>query len=76
MERISVTCRLDQDDVVFLDKLAELTERDRSFLIKKAVSEFIAQQKWQVEEVGRTLADVEAGKVLTEKEFDADMKKW
>ena len=76
MERVSVTCRLEQEDVVFLDKLAELTERDRSFLIKKAVTDFIATQKWQVEEVELARAEAREGKVLSEKEFDADMKTW
>ncbi len=76
LEKVPVTCRLEHDDVVFLDKLAELTERDRSFLIKQAVTDFIATQKWQVEEVERARAEATEGKVLTEKEFDADMKKW
>ncbi len=76
MEKVPVTCRLESDDVVFLDKLAEVMDRDRSFLIKQAVTDFIATQKWQVEEVERARAEARAGKVLAEKEFDADMKKW
>lgn len=76
MERVSVTCRLEPDDVAFLDKLAELMDRDRSYLIKTAVADFIAQQKWQVEEVGRSLTEMEDGKFLTESQFDADMKSW
>jgi predicted transcriptional regulator len=76
MERVSVTCRIEPDDLVFLDKLAEAMERDRSFLIKKAIGDFIARQKWQVEEVELARAEAVAGQVLTEKELDSDMKKW
>lgn len=76
MERVSVTCRLESDDVVFLDKLAERLERDRSYLIKKAVADFIAKEKWQIEEVERALAEMKSGKFLTEEQFDVDMKTW
>ncbi len=76
MERVAVTCRLEPDDVVFLDKLAELMERDRSFLIKKAVSDFIVAQRWQIEEVEQARAEARSGKILSEDEFDADVRTW
>lgn len=68
MEKINVTCRLDKDDVAFLDKLAQLTERDRSYLIKKAVSEYVALHKWQIEEVEKALGEADAGQFATDKE--------
>ncbi|MCA9040726.1 MAG: hypothetical protein KDA65_10295 [Planctomycetaceae bacterium] len=68
MEKVNVTCRLNADDIVFLDKLATLTERDRSYLIKKAVSEFIALQKWQIEEVEAALVEAEGGEFVTARE--------
>lgn len=76
MERVAVTCRLEPDDVVFLDKLAELMERDRSFLIKKAVTDFIVAQRWQIEEVEQARAEARYGKILSEDEFDADVRTW
>lgn len=68
MERINVTCRLDAEDVAFLDKLGQSMERDRSYLIKKAVSEYIALHRWQVEEVERALAEYQAGDFATDKQ--------
>jgi len=68
MEKINVTCRLAVDDVAFLDKLAQSMERDRSYLIKKAVSEYIALHRWQIEEVERALAEYEAGDFTTDKQ--------
>ena len=76
METITVSCRLNADDVKFLDTLGCHTDRDRSYLIKQAVSSFIEQQRWQVEEVQRALEEAEQGKVLTDTQFDADVAKW
>lgn len=76
MKRIRVTCRLKSDDVALLDKLAKLMYLDRSYLIKTAIANFIAQQRWQVKEVERALAEMEAGEVLTENQFGADTKSW
>jgi predicted transcriptional regulator len=71
MEKVNVTCRLDADDVAFLDKLAETTDRDRSYLIKQAVAEFISLQKWQIEEVEAAIVEANAGKFLS----DAELRK-
>jgi predicted transcriptional regulator len=71
MEKINVTCRLAADDVAFLDKLAESTERDRSYLIKKAVSEYIALHRWQIEEVERAIKEADAGLFATDKQVKA-----
>lgn len=76
MEKVSVTCKLNQDDVTFLDKLAEVTDRDRSYLIKQAVADFIANQKWQVEEVERALAEADRGEFLTDQQFRAEVQSW
>ena len=76
MDKVSVTCKLNQDDVAFLDKLGELTQRDRSFLIKQAVGDFIATQKWQVEEVEAAMAEADRGEVLTDEEFRAEVQSW
>lgn len=76
MEKVSVTCKLNQEDVTFLDKLAEVTDRDRSYLIKQAVAAFIANQKWQVEEVERALAEADRGEFLTDQQFRAEVQSW
>jgi predicted transcriptional regulator len=71
MEKVNVTCRLGTEDVAFLDKLAGLTERDRSYLIKQAVSDYIALHRWQIEEVERGLAEADAGDFASDKEVKA-----
>jgi RHH-type rel operon transcriptional repressor/antitoxin RelB len=71
MERLNVTCRLPADDVRFLDSLASATERDRSYLIKKAVEEFIVSQRWQLEEIDRSIAEADAGRFATDEQVEA-----
>lgn len=76
MDKVSVTCKLNQDDVAFLDKLGEITQRDRSFLIKEAVGNYIAAQKWQIEEVEAAMAEADRGEILTDEEFRAEVRSW
>ena len=71
MDKINVTCRLATEDVAFLDKLGTLLERDRSYLIKKAVSEYIALHRWQIEEVEKAIKEADAGMFATEKQVKA-----
>lgn len=76
MEKVNVTCRVPQDRVDALDKLGQLVDRDRSYLINEAIDYYVAHQKWQIEEVERAIQEVESGNFLTEEEFIADMKTW
>ena len=76
MDKVSVTFKLNQDDVAFLDKLAESSDRDRSYLIRQAVGDFIAAQKWQLEEVVAAMAEADRGEVLTDEEFRAEVQSW
>jgi predicted transcriptional regulator len=71
MERVSITCRLPIDDVEFLDSLAEAMERDRSYLIKKAVEEYIETQRWQLEEIRKSIAEADAGKFASKLEVES-----
>lgn len=70
MERINVTCRLPAQDVAFLDRIATALERDRSYLIKKAVEEYIESQRWLIEQVEKSIAQADAGEFAS----DADVK--
>lgn len=76
MEKVNVTCRLNADDVAFLDTLGAQLDRDRSYLIKQAVSKFIAGQRWQVEQVLKAMVEADEGKVLTDKQFRKEVESW
>lgn len=76
MEKVAVTCRLDKDVVGFLDELGKQVDRDRSYLIKEAVANFIAHHQWQLEAVRQAQEEVKSGKVLSEADFLRDVKSW
>jgi RHH-type rel operon transcriptional repressor/antitoxin RelB len=67
-EKVSVTVRLDQETVAFLDKLANVEDRDRSYLIKQAVKNFVQLHRWQIEEIEEAVKEADAGLFLTDKE--------
>jgi predicted transcriptional regulator len=67
---------MDEDRVAGLDKLGEFYDRDRSYLINQAVDRFLSYHQWQVEEVEKAIAEADAGEVLSEEEFEAEVKKW
>lgn len=60
MEKINITCRLDAEVVHFLDDLAEGMERDRSYLIKQAVSDYVEMQRWQQAEIAQSMKEADA----------------
>jgi predicted transcriptional regulator len=73
-EKVNVTVRLDQDIVAFLDKLAEVEDRDRSYMIKQAVSNFVQLHRWQLEEIEKAVKEADAGLFLSDEENAAFMQ--
>jgi predicted transcriptional regulator len=71
MERINITCRLPAENVHFLDSLGEALDRDRSYLINQAIDDYIASQRWQLEEIDAAIAEADAGKFATDKQVKA-----
>jgi RHH-type transcriptional regulator, rel operon repressor / antitoxin RelB len=75
MERINVTCRLSADEVAFIDAMAKATERDRSYFIKKAVSNFVLSQREMLEEIDKAIADADAGHFATKEQVNETFSK-
>jgi RHH-type transcriptional regulator, rel operon repressor / antitoxin RelB len=73
-DKVSVTVRLDEDTVAFLDRLAEVEERDRSYLIKQAVANFVRLHRWQIEEIKKAVKEADAGLFLSDEETAAFME--
>jgi len=72
-ENVSVTIRLDQETVAFLDRLADVEDRDRSYLIKQAVADFVRLHQWQIEEIEKAVKEADAGLFLSDEETAAFM---
>ncbi len=76
MEKVSVTCKLNEDDVMFLDKLAASSDRDRSYLIRHAVGEFIALHRWQLEDIERAIGEADRGEFASDDDVQSMFKEF
>lgn len=72
----SVTVRLPEEDIAFLEALGKTQDRNRSYLIKEAVEEYIATHKWQIEEIERAIREADAGDFVPENEMRRLIAKW
>lgn len=75
-EKVSVTVRLDPETVAFLDRLAEMEDRDRSYLIKQAVANFVRLHRWQIEEIEKAVKEADAGLFATDEVVEEMFSKW
>lgn len=76
MEKVSITVRLDEETVAFLDKLGVVEERDRSYLVRKAVANFVELHRWQIEQIERAVKEADAGLFASEEEVEQMFSKW
>lgn len=67
----SVTFRIDDDKLAFLDQLAKTQDRDRSHLISQAVDHYIEVKRWQIEQIEKAVAEADAGKFASPEEVEA-----
>ena len=61
MDKHTVSFRLDSDKVEALDALAEVLDRDRSYLLNEAVRTYLDVQQWHIEQIKAGLRQADAG---------------
>jgi predicted transcriptional regulator len=76
MEKANVTLRLDKDKIALLDQLAQSDDRDRTYLIKKAIDGYLHMRQWQIEETKKAIAEADAGDFASDQEVEALFAKW
>ncbi len=72
----TMTVRLEDEVKDRLDRLAESTQRSKSFLAAVAIREFVENNEWQISEIRAALAEADAADFATDKELAAVAKKW
>ncbi|WAH58993.1 ribbon-helix-helix protein, CopG family [Pseudomonas silvicola] len=65
--------RVDSELISQLDQLAEATDRDRQYHLKRALARYIETESWHFRAVAEGIADAEAGNLI---ELDAVKAKW
>ena len=72
----TLTIRIDPEVKDRLDRLAEATQRSKSFLAAEAIRSFVDTNEWQISEVRAALKEADAGDFATDKEVAALARKW
>ncbi|ABF42558.1 transcriptional regulator, CopG family [Candidatus Koribacter versatilis Ellin345] len=75
-ENQPITLRLDPKLTKKLDKLAEATQRSRTFLLTEAVKDYLSINEWQIEEIQKGLQEADAGDFATDEEVEQVFKKY
>jgi len=76
MGKTTITFRLDADKREALDAIAEVADRDRSYVLNEAIDAYLDVHQWQIEHIKKGLRQAEAGQFAAEKEVARAFAKW
>ena len=69
-----VSFRLEDSVRDEIDKIADSLDRNRNWVINKAIEGYVEQYHWELQEIDAGLADIEAGRTISSEEFEANVK--
>lgn len=72
----TMTIRLEDEVKERLDRLAEATERSKSYLAAEAVRAYVEINEWQIAEIRTALKEAEAGDFADDKGVEKLRRKW
>lgn len=72
----TMTIRLEDEVKDRLDRLAESTQRSKSFLAAEAIRSFVEINEWQVAEIREALDEADAGDFASDKDVAKLAGKW
>jgi predicted transcriptional regulator len=76
MSSTTITVRLEDEVKDRLARLAESTQRSKSFLASEAIREFLENNEWQVAETHTALKEADEGDFASAREVQRLRKKW
>lgn len=72
----TVTFRIEAEKREALDAIAELMDRDRSYVITEAIDAYLEVNQWQIEHIKEGLRQADAGEFASDDEVAAAFAKW
>ena len=72
----TMTIRLEDEVKDRLDRLADSTNRSKSYLAAEAIREFVETNEWQIAEIRAALKEADADDFASDKDVAALAKKW
>jgi len=76
MSSTTITVRLEEEVRNRLDRLAESTQRSKSFLASEAIRQFVENNEWQIAETRAALKEADAGDFASDRDVQRLRKKW
>lgn len=76
METTTLTLRVPIEIKERLDKLADATNRSKSYLAGEALRQYIDLEAWQIGEIQQALKEADANDFASDAEIDAVVKKY
>ena len=71
-----MTIRVDRKTKQRLEKLADATDRTKSFLAAEAIRSYLDLNEWQIQEIRAGLREADAGAFASDAEVEAVFAKW
>jgi predicted transcriptional regulator len=75
METAVLTLRVPVNIKDQFDKLADATQRSKSFLAGEAIRQYLDLEAWQIGEIQQAIVEADAGDFATDDEVDAVVRK-
>lgn len=72
----TVTFRIEAEKREALDAIAELMDRDHSYVITEAIDAYLEVNQWQIEHIKEGLRQADAGEFASDDEVAAAFAKW
>jgi len=76
MGKTTITFRLDAGKREALDAIAEVADRDRSYVLNEAIDAYLDAHQWQIEHIKKGLRQAQAGQFASEKEVAKAFARW
>jgi predicted transcriptional regulator len=75
-DTISLSFRVSKDKAEQLEQLAAAMDRPRSWLLGRALDEYLDVQAWQVAEIRKGMAEIRQGKGIPHEKVVAWLETW
>ncbi len=76
MGKTTITFRVDTDKKAALDSIADVTDRDRSYVLNEAIDAYLDAHRWQTEHIEKGLRQAQAGQFASDKEVARAFARW
>jgi predicted transcriptional regulator len=75
-ETLAISVRIGTDKVERLERLAEATDRPRSWHIEQALDAYLDAQAWQIGQIETAIAEMDAGRSVPHDEVADWLRAW